>query len=174
MEAPIDFDYTEKSDKKEEPAKEAEKKIEVMQAISKKDEKKGVEYEDAQVKENIPSTPVVRRRGDTFTVILPAQSRPPPPPPASRPPPPPLSPPVPATRVMQLEQENNVVVGKVEEKIVKDDDEEESESEWEWTEESEDEEEEGATYEINKEGWENIMSDAKGPTTFKAEYSIKV
>ena len=50
----------------------------------------------------------------------------------------------------------------------------EDESEWEWTEEEESDEEEGATYEINKEGWENIMADAKGPTTFKAEYSIKV
>ena len=50
------------------------------------------------------------------------------------------------------------------------------ESEWEWTEEEEDsdEEEEGNTYEVNKEGWENIMSTSKGPTTFKAEYSIKV
>ena len=51
------------------------------------------------------------------------------------------------------------------------------ESEWEWTEESEEEEEdeeEGHTYEVNKEGWQNIMSTSKGPTTFKAEYSIKV
>ena len=51
---------------------------------------------------------------------------------------------------------------------------EDEESEWEWTEEDESDEEEGTTYEIRKEGWENIMSDSKGPTTFKAEYSIKI
>ena len=27
---------------------------------------------------------------------------------------------------------------------------------------------------VNKEGWENIMSSAKGPTTFNADYSIRV
>ena len=27
---------------------------------------------------------------------------------------------------------------------------------------------------VNKEGWENIMSSAKGPTTFNADYSVRV
>ena len=119
----------------------------------------------------VPSTPIVRRRGDTFTVVLPS-ARPPPPPPCSRPPPPPLSPPVPAARIVEMEREEQVVVGRVQAEEVEEISEGE-ESEWEWTEESE-EEEEGATYEVTKEGWENIMSDAKGPTTFNADYSIKV
>ena len=72
-----------------------------------------------------------------------------------------------------MEKENKVV-GKVEkDEAESEHSEEEEESEWEWTEEEESEDE-GTTYEINKEGWENIMSDAKGPTTFNADYSIKV
>ena len=122
----------------------------------------------------VPSTPIVRRRGDTFTVVLPS-ARPPPPPPCSRPPPPPLSPPVPAARIVEMEREEQKVVGRVQEEEEEEEVSEGEESEWEWTEESEEEEEEeGATYEVTKEGWENIMSDAKGPTTFNADYSIKV
>merc|ERR1719410_575351 len=60
----------------------------------------------------VPSTPIVRRRGDTFTVVLPS-ARPPPPPPRPRPPPPPLSPPVPAARIVEMEREEQKVVGRV-------------------------------------------------------------
>jgi hypothetical protein len=49
----------------------------------------------------------------------------------------------------------------------------EEESEWEWTEEEE-EEEEGEEWEAKEESWQNILSTAKGPTTFKAEFSIKI
>jgi hypothetical protein len=48
----------------------------------------------------------------------------------------------------------------------------EEESEWEWTEEEE--EEEGEEWEAKEESWQNILSTAKGPTTFKAEFSIKI
>ena len=124
---------------------------------------------------SVPSTPTVRRRGDTFTVVLPLREKPPPPP-VARPPPPPMSPPVPVERVEQLEKEEKI--GKIDKKIetqTEESEESDEESEWEWTEESEEEEEEeGNTYEVNKEGWQNIMSTSKGPTTFKAEYSIKV
>ena len=124
---------------------------------------------------SVPSTPTVRRRGDTFTVVLPLREKPPPPP-VARPPPPPMSPPVPVERVEQLEKEEKI--GKIDKKIetqTEESEESDEESEWEWTEESEEEEEEeGNTYEVNKEGWQNIMSTSKGPTTYKAEYSIKV
>ena len=187
MEAPIDFgavdtshlqkellevpNTKEKSSKKAEPLKEEEEKTGVIKKPS-----GGEGSKDAM---SVPSTPTVRRRGDTFTVVIPLREKPPPPP-LARPPPPPMSPPVPAERVEQLEKEEKI--GKIDKKIeTKTEESEESgeESEWEWTEESEEEEEEeeeeeGTTYEVNKEGWQNIMSTSKGPTTFKAEYSIKV
>eukprot|EP00092_Neocalanus_flemingeri_P012070 GFUD01013013.1.p1 GENE.GFUD01013013.1~~GFUD01013013.1.p1 ORF type:complete len:1302 (+),score=446.81 GFUD01013013.1:135-4040(+) len=127
----------------------------------------------------VPSTPIVRRRGDTFTVVLPPPKCKPPPPPMSRPPPPPLSPPVPVSKVKDLEKENKLVIEvknkdtelKIESE--EEDEEEEEESEWEWT-ESEEESEEESECEVKKEGWENIMSSSSGPTTFKAEYCLKL
>ena len=186
MEAPIDFGNLDTSHV-ERASQEIPKRVgesTEREVISKSEEnktavnKKSVE-DDAgkgQTTGNVPSTPTVRRRGDTFTVVLPLREKPPPPP-MAKPPPPPMSPPVPAARVQELEREEKM--GKVDKKeetecdVSEDIDEE---SEWEWTEEEEDsdEEEEGNTYEVNKEGWENIMSTSKGPTTFKAEYSIKV
>jgi len=138
--------------------------IETPQAIK-------VEESKNEVKE-VPITPTVRRRGDTFTVVLPCK---PPPPPMSRPPPPPMSPPVPVAKVKELEMENKLVIelkGKESESETESDDEEEEESEWEW--ESEEESEEESECEVKKEGWENIMSSSNGPTTFKAEYSVQV
>merc|ERR1712066_452608 len=123
--------------------------------------KKSVESESSKDTSSVPSTPTVRRRGDTFTVVIPLREKPPPPP-MVKPPPPPMSPPVPATRVQQLEKEEKI--GKVDKKIDTEGEESEEldeESEREWS-----EEEEGNTYEVNKEGWENIMSSSKGPTTF--------
>jgi hypothetical protein len=63
---------------------------------------------------------------------------------------------------------------KEEEKEKKEEEEtsDEEESEWEWTEEEE--EEEGEEWEAKEESWQNILSTAKGPTTFKAEFSIKI
>ena len=125
-----------------------------------------------EVRKEVPSTPTVRRRGDTFTVVLPlARTGPAPPPPAARPPPPPMSPPVPVSRVKDLESENKLKLKEESESEYETD--EEEESEYEWTEEDEEEEEE-EDCSVQKEGWENIMSSAGGPTTFKAEYCITV
>jgi len=123
----------------------------------------------------VPSTPIVRRRGDTFTVVLPPPKCKPPPPPMFRPPPPPMSPPVPESKVKDLEKENKLIIEVKNKKPESDSEseEEEEESEWEWTEEEE-ESESDSECEVNKEGWENIMSSSKGPTTFKAEYSVKL
>jgi len=132
-----------------------------------------IEEQKKEVKE-VPSTPIIRRRGDTFTVVLPFK---PPPPPMSRPPPPPMSPPVPVSKVKDLEKENKLVIEiknkepEPKSESEEEDEEEEEESEWEWTEEESEEESE---CEVKKEGWENIMSSSSGPTTFKAEYSIQV
>merc|ERR1719233_741769 len=109
-----------------------------------------IKEEEEKIKDEVPSTPIVRRRGDTFTVVLPPPRGKPPPPPMSRPPPPPMSPPVPVSKVKDLEMENKLVIGA--------NNQPESESEC----------------EIKKEEWENILSSSKGPTTFKAEYSVKV
>jgi len=115
-------------------------------------------------------TPVVRRRGDTVTIILPPPAGRPPPPPMFRPPPPPMSPPVPESKVKDLERENKLIMKVDDESDTES--EYEEESEWEWTEEDETESE--SECEVKKEGWENIMASSKGPTTFKAEYSVKV
>ena len=186
MEDPIDFDYTEPEVSKVVPIEPVDSKPPPPKTIRKEtsetpkaDEEprtsstSDTKYSEA-VSKDVPSTPIVRRRGDTFTVVIPLpRDKPPPPPPMVRPPPPPMSPPVTAATIVQMEKENKVV-GKVE-KVESESEysEEEEESEWEWTEEEESEDE-GATYEVHKEGWENIMSDAKGPTTFNADYSIKV
>jgi len=123
----------------------------------------------------VPSTPIVRRRGDTFTVVLPPPKCKPPPPPMFRPPPPPMSPPVPESKVKDLEKENKLVIEVKNKKpeSESESEEEEEESEWEWTEE-ESESDSDSECEVKKEGWENIMSSSKGPTTFKAEYSVKL
>merc|ERR1719233_1777095 len=128
--------------------------------------------EEEKIKDEVPSTPIVRRRGDTFTVVLPPPRGKPPPPPMSRPPPPPMSPPVPVSKIKDLEMENKLVIvaNKQPESESESGEEEEEESEWEWTEEEESESE----CEVKKEEWENILSSSKGPTTFKAEYSVKV
>jgi len=133
--------------------------------------------EEENIKDEVPSTPIVRRRGDTFTVVLPPPRGKPPPPPMSRPPPPPMSPPVPVSKVKDLEMENKLVIGankqpESESESGEEVEEEEEESEWEWTEEEESESE--SECEVKKEEWENILSSSKGPTTFKAEYSVKV
>lgn len=180
MEAPLDFGVVDTSHlqkellevpntKEKSSKKEEEEKTPVIKKLS------GGEASNKDAI-SVPSTPTVRRRGDTFTVVIPLREKPPPPP-LARPPPPPMSPPVPAERVEQLEKEEKI--GKIDKKIETTTEESQDsgeESEWEWTEESEEEEEEeeGTTYEVNKEGWQNIMSTSKGPTTFKAEYSIKV
>merc|ERR1711915_188012 len=117
-------------------------------------------------------TPVVRRRGDTVTIILPPPAGRPPPPPMFRPPPPPISPPVPESKVKDLERENKLIMKVDDESDTESEYEEEEESEWEWTEEDETESE--SECEVKREGWENIMASSKGPTTFKAEYSVKV
>lgn len=121
----------------------------------------------------VPSTPIVRRRGDTFTVVLPPPKCKPPPPPMFRPPPPPMSPPVPESKVKDLEKENKLVieVKNKQPESESEEEEDEEESEWEWTEEESESESE---CEVKKEGWENIMSSSRGPTTFKAEYSVKL
>jgi len=130
--------------------------------------------EEQKDNDEVPSTPIVRRRGDTFTVVLPPPRGKPPPPPMSRPPPPPMSPPVPVSKVKDLEKENKLVIvankQSESESESEEEEEEEEESEWEWTEEEESESE----CEVKKEGWENILSSSKGPTTFKAEYSVKI
>merc|ERR1719233_2587230 len=123
--------------------------------------------EEEKIKDEVPSTPIVRRRGDTFTVVLP--------PPRGKPPPPPMSPPVPVSKVKDLEMENKLVIGankqsESDSESGEEVEEEEEESEWEWTEEEESESE----CEVKKEEWDNILSSSKGPTTFKAEYSVKV
>merc|ERR1711874_181441 len=122
--------------------------------------------------DDVPQTPIVRRRGDTFTVVLPPPRGKPPPPPMSRPPPPPMSPPVPESKVKDLEKENKLIIVANKEPESESESEEEEESEWEWTEEEESESESECA--IKKEGWENILSSSKGPTTFKAEYSVKI
>merc|ERR1712002_766181 len=68
-------------------------------------------FEEGKNTDEVPSTPIVRRRGDTFTVVLPPPRGKPPPPPMSRPPPPPMSPPVPVSKVKDLEMENKLVIG---------------------------------------------------------------
>merc|ERR1711872_276338 len=91
--------------------------------------------EEQKDKDEVPSTPIVRRRGDTFTVVLPPPRGKPPPPPMSRPPPPPMSPPVPVSKVKDLEKENKLVIvaNKQSETESESEEEEEEESEWEWT-----------------------------------------
>jgi len=137
-----------------------------------KSERKDSFNDEEKNKDEVPSTPIVRRRGDTFTVVLPPPRGKPPPPPMSRPPPPPMSPPVPVSKVKDLEMENKLIIGTNDksESESESEEEEEEESEWEWTEEEESESE----CEVKKEGWENILSSSKGPTTFKAEYSVKI
>jgi len=134
------------------------------------------EEEPKKEDKEVPSTPIVRRRGDTFTVVLPPPKCKPPPPPMFRPPPPPMSPPVPESKVKDLEKENKLVIEVKNKKpeSESESEEEEEESEWEWTEEEEEESESDSECEVKKEGWENIMSSSKGPTTFKAEYSVKL
>jgi len=131
--------------------------------------------EPKQEEKEVPSTPIVRRRGDTFTVILPPpKCKPPPPPPMFRPPPPPMSPPVPESKVKDLEMENKLII-EVNNKDSESESESEKEEESEWEEsEWEESEEEESECEVKKEGWENILSTSKGPTTFKAEYSVKI
>merc|ERR1719206_353850 len=137
-----------------------------------KSEPKDSFNDEEKNKDEVPSTPIVRRRGDTFTVVLPPPRGKPPPPPMSRPPPPPMSPPVPVSKVKDLEMENKLIIGTNDksESESESEEEEEEESEWEWTEEEESESE----CEVRKEGWENILASSKGPTTFKAEYSVKI
>jgi len=141
------------------------------QIVAKSEQKDSFNDEEKN-KDEVPSTPIVRRRGDTFTVVLPPPRGKPPPPPMSRPPPPPMSPPVPVSKVKDLEMENKLIIGtnNKSESESESEEEEEEESEWEWTEEEESESE----CEVKKEGWENILSSSKGPTTFKAEYSVKI
>jgi len=131
--------------------------------------------EPKQEEKEVPSTPIVRRRGDTFTVILPPpKCKPPPPPPMFRPPPPPMSPPVPESKVKDLEMENKLIIEvNIKDSELESESEKEEESEWEESEWEESEEEESEC-EVKKEGWENILSTSKGPTTFKAEYSVKI
>merc|ERR1719513_161672 len=133
------------------------------QIVAKSEQKDSFNDEEKN-KDEVPSTPIVRRRGDTFTVVLP--------PPRGKPPPPPMSRPVPVSKVKDLEMENKLIIGtnNKSESESESEEEEEEESEWEWTEEEESESE----CEVKKEGWENILSSSKGPTTFKAEYSVKI
>merc|ERR1711892_572042 len=82
------------SSSKDELVPNAEVKTPKEQAVTEKIEtvktKDTILDEPKQEEKEVPSTPIVRRRGDTFTVILPPPKCKPPPPPMSRPPPPPL------------------------------------------------------------------------------------
>jgi len=146
-------------------------------------------------------TPMTRRRmemGNASANIKLPSSGPPPPPPSFRPPPPPASPPavdIPSkiqklldsttTRFETLQKEfiatekDKPTTEMPKPQIInkKEESESEEESEWEeWTEEEEseyEEEEEESSVSANKEKWENILSDS-GPTTFSAEFSIKL
>merc|ERR1711892_1264238 len=156
------------SSSKDELVPSAEVKTPKEQALTEKIEtvkpKDTILDEPKQEEKEVPSTPIVRRRGDTFTVILP--------PPKCKPPPPPMSPPVPESKVKDLESENKLVIEvKNKDSESESESEEEEESEWEESEWEEESEEEASECEVKKEGWENIMSTSKGPTTFKAEYS---
>merc|ERR1711892_749631 len=167
------------SSSKDELVPNAEVKTPKEQAVTEKIEtvkpKDTVLDEPKQGEQEVPSTPIVRRRGDTFTVILPPPKCKPPPPPMSRPPPPPMSPPVPESKVKDLELENKLVIEvKNKDSESESESEDEEESEWEESEWEEESEEEESECEVKKEGWENIMSTSKGPTTFKAEYSVKI
>merc|ERR1712106_1042197 len=167
------------SSSKDELVPSAELKTPKEQAVTEKIEtvkpKDTVLDEPKQREQEVPSTPIVRRRGDTFTVILPPPKCKPPPPPMSRPPPPPMSPPVPESKVKDLELENKLIIEvKNKDSESESESEEEEESEWEESEWEEESEEEESECEVKKEGWENIMSTSKGPTTFKAEYSVKI
>ena len=102
MEAPIDFDEVKKPDPRvvdslrpprEEPKKTKETLMEPEKESAKAPEPAAVSEPPA-----VLGTPTVRRRGDTFTVVIPLARGPAPPPPCSRPPPPPMSPPVTAAR----------------------------------------------------------------------------
>merc|ERR1712112_208015 len=93
------------------------------------------------IAKEIPSlllmSPMVRRRGETVSensncVSVSASIRLPPPP-SFRPPPPPVSPPVPLSKVKDLEKTN----GKIFEREETSSEEEEEESEWEYESESE-------------------------------------
>merc|ERR1711892_1262389 len=159
------------SSSKDELVPSAEFKTQKEQALTEKIEtvkpKDKILDEPKQEEKEVPSTPIVRRRGDTFTVILP--------PPKCKPPPPPMSPPVPESKVKDLESENKLVIEvKNKDSESESESEEEEESEWEESEWEEESEEEASECEVKKEGWENIMSTSKGPTTFKAEYSVKI
>merc|ERR1719192_1115434 len=184
MESPVDFgpldiSHLEKGSLEVPKSKDSSRKNDVITRADNEKTPANIKTDKVEAPKDpasVPSTPIVRRRGDTFTVVIPLREKPPPPP-MVKPPPPPMSPPVPAARVQELELENKM--GKVDKKEnteveVSEEEEEEEESEWEWTEEETDDEEEGNTYEVNKEGWENIMSTSQGPTTYKAEYSVKV
>jgi len=138
-------------------------------------------------------TPMTRRRmetaGTTVTIQLP-RSGPPPPPPAFRPPPPPVSPPAvdmsskiqkmlddTASRFNALKEEVNEKKDPIKNVVPHKTDDSDSgeETEWEeWTEEeSEYENEVEPEVTTDKEKWENVLSDS-GPTTFSAEFSIKL
>jgi len=152
---------------------------------------------------NVPAvflTPTTRRRMEastSVTVTVPL-SGPPPPPPTFRPPPPPLSPTSmhinsntqkmienTTTRFESLQKEvisRNTVekTGSVESaKVELEASSSGEETEWEeWTEEetdeSEYEDEDEAEAEAKQENWKNIMSTSSGPTSFTAEYSIRI
>merc|ERR1711934_558088 len=90
-----------------------------------------------EIKSLLISSPVVRRRGDvtgSSSVTVSASIRLPPPP-SFRPPPPPVSPPVPASKVKDLEKINGKIIDVKRDETSSE--EEEEESEWEYESESE-------------------------------------